>query len=86
MTAASRRRLGLLHAGADECARIQVSELEQLGKFEDAVLAARFGRTEQAVRVMRTKHGILTAREHRRQRISCVLGPHIRGARANQFW
>ncbi len=42
-------------------------ELHLLGTLPDAELAARFGRTETAVRVMRLRRGILSVRDRRRR-------------------
>src|SRR5262245_52915323 len=44
----------------------EASELELLGTEPDEALAARFGRTPGAVRVMRTRRGVPTARDRRR--------------------
>jgi hypothetical protein len=42
-------------------------ELAQLGTVPDAELAAQIGRTEMAVRVMRTRRGVATAKDRRRR-------------------
>jgi hypothetical protein len=45
----------------------EASELELLGTEPDEALAARFGRTPNAVRVKRTRKGVPTARDRRRE-------------------
>jgi hypothetical protein len=41
-------------------------QLALLGQLPDAEIAARFGRTTHAVRVKRTRLGIVTARDRRK--------------------
>jgi hypothetical protein len=45
-----------------------VADLQLLGMEPDEVIAARIGRTANAVRVMRTRRGIPSARDRRRRR------------------
>jgi HAMP domain-containing protein len=44
------------------------AQLRLLGKLPDVEVAKRIGRTESAVRVMRSKRGILTANDRRRSK------------------
>jgi hypothetical protein len=71
MRAAAKGRRAPLHPGGRPWT---AKELRLLGTVPDAELAARIGRTEKAVRVMRRRRGIPNAadgrrREHRRRTI-----------------
>ena len=61
------RRLGLRPTGRWAGREWTKKQLRLLGALPDAELAERIGRTENAVRVMRTRQGIASARDRRRR-------------------